>query len=115
VSSEGNGALVDNGANLTLAGSTMTALIHGIVATRGTAATPNSILLSGGNLIIVFGDAFQVRNVVTNITVNDGATVTGNTALLRVLDPPGGTWSISMRAMRAFLAIFSLTRRVKRP
>jgi hypothetical protein len=51
-------------------------------------ATPNSILLSGGNLITVFGDAFQVRNGVTNITVNNGATVTGNTALLRVLDPP---------------------------
>ena len=48
VSSLGNGALVDNGANLTLTGSTTTALIHGIVATRGSVATPNSILLSGG-------------------------------------------------------------------
>ena len=62
VSSEGNGALVDNGASLTLADSNITALIHGIVATRGSVATPNSILLSGGNLITVFGDAFQVRN-----------------------------------------------------
>jgi len=48
VSSLGNGALVDNGASLTLAGSSITALIHGIVATRGSVATPNSILLSGG-------------------------------------------------------------------
>ena len=27
----------------------------------------------------------------TNITVNNGATITGNSALLRVLDPPAGT------------------------
>jgi outer membrane autotransporter protein len=102
VSSQGNGALVDNGASLTLTGSNITALIHGIVATRGTVATPNSILLSGGNLITVFGDAFQVRNGVTNITINNGATVTGNTALLRVLDPPAGT-VVNLNASHASL------------
>src|SRR5271166_1128974 len=91
VSSLGNGALVENGANLTLAGSSLTALVHGIVTAGGTVNTPNSILVSGGNVITVLGDAFQVRNGVTNITVNNGATVTVNTALLRVLDPPGGT------------------------
>src|SRR5271157_3776931 len=91
VSSQGDGALVENGANLTLSGSSLTALVHGIVTAGGTASTPNSILISGGNVITVLGDAFQVRNGVTNITVNNGATVTGTTALLRVLDPPGGT------------------------
>ena len=102
VSSLGNGALVDNGANLTLTGSTITALIHGIVATRGSVATPNSILLSGGDLITVFGDAFQVRNGVTNISVINGATVTGNTALLRVLDPPAAT-VVNLNASHASL------------
>src|SRR5271157_1687554 len=91
VSSQGDGALVENGANLTLSGSSLTALVHGIVTAGGTASTPNSILISGGNVITVLGDAFQVRNGVTNITVNNGATVTGTTALFRVLDPPGGT------------------------
>ena len=91
VSSLGNGALVENGANLTLTGSNLTALVHGIVAAGGTVNTPNSILVSGGNVIAVLGDAFRVLNGVSNITVNNGATVTGNTALLRVLDPPGGT------------------------
>ena len=91
VSSKGNGAFVDNGANLTLTGSSLTALLHGIVATRGTADAPNSIVVSGGNLVTVFGDAFQVRNGVTNITLSNGATVTGNSALLRVLDPPSET------------------------
>ena len=62
------------GANLTLTGSNLTALLHGIVATRGTGDTPNSIVVSGGNLITVFGDAFQVRNGVTNITLSNGAT-----------------------------------------
>jgi outer membrane autotransporter protein len=91
VSSLGNGALVENGANLTLSGSNLTALVHGIVAAGGTVSTPNSILVSGGNVITVLGDAFRVLNGVSNITVNNGATVTGTTALLRVLDPPGGT------------------------
>src|SRR5271166_3439433 len=91
VSSLGNGAFVEYGANLTVAGSSLTALVHGIVTAGGTVNTPNSILVSGGNVITVLGDAFQVRNGVTNITVNNGAAVTGTTALLRVLDPPGGT------------------------
>lgn len=91
LSSQGSGALVDNSARLTLSDSTLTALIHGIVATRGTVDAPNSVLISGGSLITVFGDAFQVRNGATDITVNNGATVTGNTALLRVLDPPVDT------------------------
>src|SRR6266436_9748872 len=38
------------GANLTLTGSNLTALLHWIVATRGTGDTPNSIVVSGGNL-----------------------------------------------------------------
>jgi hypothetical protein len=91
VSSLGNGALVENGANLTLTGSNLRALVHGIVAAGGTVNTPNSILVSGGNVSGVLGDAFRVLNGVSNITVNNGATVTGNTALLRVLDPLGGT------------------------
>jgi hypothetical protein len=45
VSSKGNGAFVDNGANLTLTRSNLTALLHGIVATRGTADAPNSIVV----------------------------------------------------------------------
>ena len=87
LSSQGSGASVDNGARLTLAGSNLTALVHGIVATRGTAAAPNSIVINAGNLITVFGDAFQVQNGAANITVTNSATVTGNSALLRVLDP----------------------------
>ncbi len=87
LSSKGNGASVDNGARLTLAESSLTALLHGIVATGGTATAPNSIVISGGNLITVFGDAFQVQNGAANITVSNSATVTGNSALLRVLDP----------------------------
>jgi outer membrane autotransporter protein len=102
VSSRGDGALVENGATLTLTGSSLTALIHGIVAIGGTPNTPNSIIVSGGNLITVLGDAFQIPNGVTNITVNNGATVTGNTALLRVLDPPGGT-TVNLAASHASL------------
>jgi hypothetical protein len=52
---------------------------------------PNTIAVIGGNLITVLGDAFQVQNGATNITVSNGATVTGNSALLRVLDPPAET------------------------
>jgi outer membrane autotransporter protein len=85
LSTQGSGASVDNGASLTLSGSSLTALVHGIVATRGTASAPNSIVVSGGNLITVLGDAFQVQNGATNITVSNGASVTGNSALLRVL------------------------------
>jgi outer membrane autotransporter protein len=102
VSSQGNGARVENGANLTLSGSSLTALIHGIVAAGGTLNTPNSILVSGGSLTTVFGDAFQVLNGVTNITVNNGATVTGTTALLRVLDPPTDT-VVNLNASHASL------------
>ena len=91
LSSQGSGASVDNGARLTLAGSSLTALVHGIVATRGSADAPNSIVISGGNLITVFGDAFQVQNGAANITVSNSATVTGNSALLRVLDPASAT------------------------
>ena len=91
LSSQGSGASVDNGARLTLAGSSLTALVHGIVATRGSADAPNSIVVSGGNLITVFGDAFQVQNGAANITVINSATVTGNSALLRVLDPASAT------------------------
>ncbi len=91
LSSQGTGASVDNGARLTLAGSSLTALVHGIVATRGTASAPDSIVISGGNLITVFGDAFQVQNGVANITVSNNATVTANSALLRVLDPASAT------------------------
>ena len=91
LSSQGSGASVDNGARLTLAGSSLTALIHGVVATRGTADAPNSIVISGGNLITVFGDAFQVQNGAANISVSNSATVTGNSALLRVLDPASAT------------------------
>jgi len=91
LSSQGSGASVDNGARLTLAGSNLTALVHGIVATRGTAAAPNSIVINAGNLITVFGDAFQVQNGAANITVTNSATVTGNSALLRVLDPASAT------------------------
>ena len=83
----GNGALVENGGTLNLYGSNVTALNHGIVATGGSVGAPNSVTLSGGNLITVLGDAFQVQNGVTNITVSDGATIRGNSALLRVLDP----------------------------
>ena len=91
LSSQGTGASVDNGARLTLAGSSLTALVHGIVATRGTASAPDSIVISGGNLITVFGDAFQVQSGVANITVSNNATVTANSALLRVLDPASAT------------------------
>jgi outer membrane autotransporter protein len=83
----GNAASVENGGTLNLYGSNVTALNHGIVATGGSVGAPNSITLSGGNLITVMGDAFQVQNGATNITVSDGATVRGNSALLRVLDP----------------------------
>jgi outer membrane autotransporter protein len=91
LSSKGSGASVDNGARLALAGSTLTALLHGIVATGGTANAPNLIAVSGGNLITVFGDEFQVQNGAANIIVGNGATVTGNSALLRVLDPASAT------------------------
>ena len=91
LSSQGSGASVNNGASLTLSGSSLTALDHGIVATGGTVGAPNFITVSGGNLTTVLGDAFQVQNGATNITVSNGATVTGNSALLRVLDPPAET------------------------
>jgi outer membrane autotransporter protein len=87
LSSKGSGASVDNGARLTLAESSLTALLHGIVTTGGTANAPDSIVIRGGNLITVFGDAFQVQNGAANITVSNNVTVTGNRALLRVLDP----------------------------
>jgi outer membrane autotransporter protein len=87
LSSRGSGASVANGASLTLAGSSLTAFRHGIVATGGTVNAPDSIVMSGGNLITVLGDAFQVQNGIASITVNHSATVTGNRALLRVLDP----------------------------
>jgi outer membrane autotransporter protein len=91
LSSQGSGASVNNGASLTLSGSSLIALVHGIVATGGTVGAPNFITVSGGNLTTVLGDAFQVQNGATNITVSNGATVTGNSALLRVLDPPAET------------------------
>jgi outer membrane autotransporter protein len=87
LSSKGSGASVANGASLTLAGSSLTAFRHGIVATGGTVNAPDSIVMSGGSLITVLGDAFQVQDGIANITVNHSATVTGNRALLRVLDP----------------------------
>jgi hypothetical protein len=91
LSSQGSGASVNNGASLTLSGSSLTALVHGIVAAGGTGSVPNSITVIGGNVITVLGDAFQVQNGVTKITLSNGATVTGNSALLRVLDPPAET------------------------
>ena len=91
LSSQGSGASVNNGASLTLSVSSLTALDHGIVATGGTVGAPNFITVSGGNLTTVLGDAFQVQNGATNITVSNGASVTGNSALLRVLDPPAET------------------------
>jgi outer membrane autotransporter protein len=91
LSSKGCGALVDNSARLTLFNSSLTAFLHGIVSIGGTVGAPNSINVVGGNLITVLGDAFQVRNGAADITVGNGATVTGNTALLRVLDPPADT------------------------
>jgi outer membrane autotransporter protein len=83
----GSGALVENGASLSLVDSTLTALIHGIVATGGTLGAPNSIFVSGGSVSTVTGDAFQVQNGATNIIINNGATIMGNSALLRVLNP----------------------------
>ena len=83
----GNAASVENSGTLNLYGSSVTALIHGIVAAGGSAGAPNSITISGGNLITVLGDAFQVQNGATEITVSNGATIRGNSALLRVLDP----------------------------
>jgi outer membrane autotransporter protein len=91
LSSQGSGASVNNGGNLTLAGSNLTALVHGFVATGGTGDAPNSIRVSGGSVTTVLGDAFQVQNGATNINVSNGATVTGNSALLRVLDSPAET------------------------
>ncbi|MFZ0505795.1 MAG: autotransporter outer membrane beta-barrel domain-containing protein, partial [Chthoniobacterales bacterium] len=87
----GNAASVENSGPLNLYGSSVTALIHGIVASGGAVGAPNSVTMSGGNLITVVGDAFQVQNGATNITVNNGATVRGNSSLLRVLDPTGQT------------------------
>jgi len=83
----GNGALVENGARLSLVDSTLTALIHGIVATGGTLGAANSIIVSGGSISTVIGDAFQVQSGATNIVINNGATIMGNSALLRVLNP----------------------------
>jgi outer membrane autotransporter protein len=98
----GNGASVNDGARLTLSGSSLTALNHGVVATGGTAAAPNSVNVSGGNLITVLGDAFQVQNGATNINIGSGATVTGNSAFLRVLDQSRET-VVNMTASRASL------------
>jgi outer membrane autotransporter protein len=83
----GNGASVENGGTLNLYGSSVTALIHGIATAGGSVGAPNSITISGGNLTTVVGDAFLVQNGATNITVTNGATIMGNSALLRVLDP----------------------------
>jgi outer membrane autotransporter protein len=83
----GNGALIENGASLRLVDSTLTALIHGIVATGGTLGAPNAIIVSGGSVSAVIGDAFQVQSGATNIIVNNGATIMGNSALLRILNP----------------------------
>jgi outer membrane autotransporter protein len=91
LSSNGSGAFVSNGASLTLTESSVTALLHGIVASGGTANAPDSIVINGGDLITVFGDAFHVQDGVANITVSNSATVTGNSALLRVLDPQSPT------------------------
>ena len=74
----GSGALVEGGARLSLVDSNLTALIHGIVATGGTLGAPNSIIVSGGSVSTVIGDAFQVQGGATNITVNNGATIMGN-------------------------------------
>ena len=87
----GNAASVENSGTLNLYGSSVTALIHGIVTNGGSVGAPNSITISGGNLTTVVGDAFQVQNGATNITVDSGATVRGNSSLLRVLDPTGET------------------------
>lgn len=83
----GSGALVEDGARLSLVDSNLTALIHGIVAIGGTVGAPNSIIISGGSVSTVVGDAFRVQGGVTNIIVNNGATIMGNRSLLRVLDP----------------------------
>jgi outer membrane autotransporter protein len=83
----GSGALVENGARLNLVDSNLNALVHGIVAAGGTVATPNAIIVSGGSVSTVIGDAFQVQNGATNIVVNGGATIMGNSSLLRVLNP----------------------------
>jgi hypothetical protein len=91
LSSQGSGASVNNGASLTLSGSSLTALVHGLLSTGGTVDAPNPIAVSGGNLTTVVGDAFQVQNGATNITVSNGATIRGNSALLRVLDSPAET------------------------
>ena len=91
LSSLGSGASVNNGAILSLSSSNLTALVHGIVVAGGTVFAPNAVTVSGGNLITVLGDAFQVENGATNIIVSDGATVTGNSSLLRVLDQPATT------------------------
>jgi outer membrane autotransporter protein len=102
LSSHGSGAFVGDGASLTLTESSMTALLHGIVATGGTANAPDSIVINGGNLITVFGDAFQVQNGVANITVGNSATITGNSSLLRVLDPQSPT-AVNFNANHASL------------
>jgi outer membrane autotransporter protein len=102
LSSQGSGASVNNGANLTLSASNLTALVHGFVATGGTTVAPNSITVSGGNVTTVLGDAFQVQNGVTNIILSYGATVMGNSALLRVLDSPSET-AVNLTASHANL------------
>jgi outer membrane autotransporter protein len=98
----GNGASVNGGGRLTLSNSILTALNHGVVAAGGTAGAPNSVTVSGGSLTTVLGDAFQVQNGATNITVNGGATVTGDSALLRVLDQSGET-VVNLTGSRASL------------
>lgn len=100
VSTLGSGALVENSASLTLVDSSVTALIHGIVATAGTFGAPNSIVVRGGTVSTVLGDAFQVQSGVTNITVSNGATITGNSALLRVL---GSGTAVNFQAGQANL------------
>jgi outer membrane autotransporter protein len=83
----GSGALVENSGRLILTNSNLTALIHGIVASGGTASMPNSIIVNGGSVSTVIGDAFTVQNGATNIDVVNGANIMGNSSLLRVVDP----------------------------
>jgi hypothetical protein len=63
---------------------------------------PNSIVVSAGAITTVLGDAFQVRNGATIINLNSGANVIGNSALLRVLDPPTAT-VVNLEASHASL------------
>lgn len=100
ISTEGSGVLVENSASLLLSNSNLTALIHGIVTTGGTIGAPNSIVVSGGTVTTVIGDAFQVQNGSTNILVDNGATILANSALLRV---PGALSVVKFNASQASL------------